>query len=143
MIEAVRRALAEFLAVPLAIVSGFLGLAAVGIATDDARLFEGLRDWLIDVVFTSPEATASLLGHLAGALITLTSITLSLLLIAVQQAAGTLTHAVIDQFLRRRLNQIVFGLFVGASVYTLVVLATVAPDFNPLLSATLALVFAL
>jgi len=61
----------------------------------------------------------------------------------VQQAAGALTHQVYDQFLRRRVNQIYFGFFVGLAVYTLVILATVDQPYNPVFGATVALVLTL
>ena len=45
----------------------------------------------------------------------------------------------LDQFLRRRANQAIFGVFVGVSLYLLVVLSTVGRDFNPVFSATVGL----
>ena len=73
-------------------------------------------------------------------MITITSITFSLLLLALQQSAGALTHDVFDQFLRRRANQVYFGFFVGLTLYSLIVLISVDPPFNPVIGATLALV---
>jgi hypothetical protein len=94
-------------------------------------------------VFGDPESTSQLLGAIAGSLITVASITFSLLLLAVQQAAGAMTHAVIDQFLRRRVNQIFFGFFVGLAINALITLATVDPPFNPVYGATIVLVLAI
>ena len=71
--------------------------------------------------------------------ITITSITVSLLLIALQQSASALTHQVYDQFLRNVQNQIYFGFFVGLSLYALVTLASVGP-LNPVIGASVALV---
>ena len=84
---------------------------------------------------TSPEATGNLLGVIAGGVITVTSITFSILLLAVQQSASSLTFEVFDQFLQRKLNQIFFGFFVGLALYTVGILATVSPNFNPVLGA--------
>ena len=89
--------------------------------------------------FRNAEATSDLLGTIAGSIITVTSITFSLLLLAIQQAAAALTPQVYDQFLRRRVNQVYFGFFVGLALYTLVTLATVNPPFNPVFGASLAL----
>ena len=44
-----------------------------------------------------------------------------------------------DQFLRRRVNQAYFGFFVGLGLYTLVILATVARPFNPVIGASVSL----
>jgi uncharacterized membrane protein len=86
-------------------------------------------------IFADAKATSDLLGTIASSIITVTSITISVLLLAVQQAAGSLTHQVFDQFLRRRQNQFHFGFFVGLALYTLVTLATVGESFNPVLGA--------
>lgn len=69
-----------------------------------------------------------------------TGVIIVFVLLALQQSAGSMTHQVFDQFLRRRLNQLYFGFFVGMALYALITLATVDPPFNPVLGATLALI---
>lgn len=140
--RAVKRALVEFLALPGAIVAGFILLAVVAYAIEqlDITWLAPARTMLARHGFGNATATSTLLGGIAAGLITVTSITFSLLLIAVQQSAAALTSQVFDQFLRRRLNQVFFGFFVGLSLYALLLLATVRPDFNPVLGATVALV---
>lgn len=140
--EPIRRAFSEFLGAPAAIVGGFLLLAALSYVLDKAEpaWLEPLRDVMADHVFGNPESTGSLLGAIAAGVITVSSITFSILLIAMQQSAAAMTHAVINQFLRRRFNQAFFGAYIGVAVYLLVTLATVNPPFNPVIGATLALV---
>jgi uncharacterized membrane protein len=137
-----RRVLAEFMAIPLGIVLGFLVLAFLTNALDHAEVgwLRPLREWLQQAVFADAQATGNLLETIASSLITVTSITFSLLLIAVQQAAASLTSQVLDQYLRRRLNQAVFGFFVGLSLYALLILSTVDDPYNPVFGATLALI---
>lgn len=139
--QTVRRAFVEFLRFPTLIIGGFLLLAAATSALDSARIswLEPLRTTIRVALFRDAEATSALLATIAGGIITVTSITLSLLLLAVQQAAGALTPVVYDQFLRRRANQVYFGFFVGLAVYMLVILATVNRPYNPVFGATLAL----
>ena len=139
-IETVRRALREFLALPILLVAGFLFLAAGVYAVDRGRVswLEPTRAVLEARVFGDARATADLLGTIAAGVITVTSITFSLLLLALQQVAASLTAEVYDQFLRRRHNQAFFGFFVGLALYSLVTLATVNDDFNPVIGATLA-----
>ena len=139
-----RRAFEEFLLVPACLIAGFLVLAALMYWLDrsPAGWLEPGRRLLVARVFSESKATADLLGTVAGALITVTSLTVTLLLIALQQAASALTHQIYDQFLRRRYNQVYFGFFVGLSLYTLVTLATVGP-VNPVYSAALTLVLTL
>lgn len=139
--ETVRRAFVEFLRLPASIIIGFLLLAVVTSLLDFEHIswIEPVRAGIKRHLFSNAQATSGLLATIAGSIITVTSITFSLLLLAVQQAAGALTHMVYDQFLRRMANQVYFGFFVGLAVYTLVILATVNPPYNPVLGATLAL----
>lgn len=138
--DTIRRAFREFLTLPTAIIAGFLALAAASYVLDRTSLAERapVRAALEAHVFGSPGATADLLGTIAGGLITVTSITISLLLLAVQQSSGSMTSEVLDQFLRRRVNQVYFGTFVGLALYALVTLATVSDDFNPVYGGTVA-----
>jgi uncharacterized membrane protein len=140
VLATVRRAFDEFLTLPIAVVVAFLLLAAATYALDRAEIpaLAPAHAALQGLVFGSSKATSDLLGTIASGLITVTSITVSLLLVALQQAASSLTSGVVDQFLRRRLNQFYFGFFVGLSLYALVTLATVTDDFNPVFGATLA-----
>ncbi|HEX6963745.1 MAG TPA: DUF2254 family protein [Lacipirellula sp.] len=143
--QTIRRAFAEFLKIPALIIVGFLLLAAAATAAD-YLLSEGdhpLRGALRQYLFRNGQATADLLGAIAAGVITVVSITFSMLLLAVQQAAGALTHEVYDQFLRRRINQVYFGFFVGLAIYALLILATVDEPFNPVFGAALALLFTL
>ena len=140
-LDAWRVALAEFLGVPTLIITGFALLAYATFVLDRSQ-----ADWLTPVrqllqafVFADVEATASLLGTISAGLITITSITLSLLLISLQQSASALTHQVYDQFLRSWHNQLYFGVFVGLSVYALITLASAGP-LNPVFGGSVALV---
>lgn len=140
--DVIRRAFAEFLAVPALIIVGFILLAAGVYLLDFVRIgwLGPLRDALQSRLFARSETTADLLSTIAGSLFTVTSITISLLLLALQQAASALTHQVFDQFLRRRGNQVFFGYFIGLTLYALLTLSTVSEVFNPVFGATLALV---
>lgn len=68
-----------------------------------------------------------------------TSITISILLLALQQSASAMTAQVFDQFLRRPVNQAYFGFFVGLALFALVTLGTVSETFNPVLGASITL----
>lgn len=143
MLDTIKRAFVEFLAIPTLIIIGFILLAAGTYTLDRAAVtwLDPVRVVLRTRVFTDAGATADLLGTIAGSIITVTSITISLLLIAVQQAASAMTSQVFDQFLRRRHNQFHFGFFVGLALFTLLTLATVDDPFNPVFGASLVLLF--
>jgi len=136
-----RRAFDEFLALPTAIMAGFIVLAALAYVLDaeGVAALRPARQAMQRLVFTTPEAAAQLLGVIASGLITVSALTFSLVLLAVQQAAGSLTFSVIEQFLRRRMNQVAFGFFAGLALYALIVLATTTPAHSPVLGGALAL----
>lgn len=93
-----------------------------------------------DKIFSDPKGTSSLLSAIGGSLVTVSSITITLLLLVVQQSASTMTTRVFDQFLRNHINQAYFGFFVGLALYSLIILSTVAAPFNPILGATIAII---
>ena len=143
--DAIRRAFASFLALPTAVISLFAVLAFLTNRIDhgDPGWLDPIREFMGRHVFGSQDATGNLLSTIAGGMLTITSITFSLLLLALQQSASSMTHDVFDQFLRRRANQVYFGYFIGLTMYTLLVLATVDPPFNPVIGASLALILAI
>jgi|GEM_PF-4996846 len=98
--EEMRRAFDEFLALLTAIMAGFIALAALAYVLDaeGVAALRPARQAMQRLVFTTPEAAAQLLGVIASGLITVSALTFSLVLLAVQQAAGSLTFSVIEQF---------------------------------------------
>lgn len=142
LIERLRRSFSDFLTIPLLVVIGFLALA-FGAHTIDANA--GSRDnwgpiWLLlDRYVGDVDSATDLLETLAGSLITVTSITFSILLLAVQQGASSLTSQVFDQYLRRRSNQVYFGFFVGASLYTVLILVLTTGEHRPVVGGTIAI----
>lgn len=139
MRNAVRRAFREFLALPTAIITAFLVLAVVLDAADRATpgWVQPARQFLQQHVFIDASTTSDVLSAIAAGIITVTSITVSVLLLAVQQSAASMSTAVFDQFLRRRENQLSFGYFIGLGLYTLVTLATVHQHANAVLGASM------
>ncbi|WP_162241587.1 DUF2254 family protein [Methylobacterium sp. Leaf117] len=140
-LNAVKRSFRQFLALPLATVLGFVGLNAVVYLADRSwsggEAPAGFR-WLGDLLGDSA-GLGSLLTTVASSIITVTSITFSLLLIAVQQGSAALTAQVTDQFMARRTNQLYFGYFVGLSVFVLMTLVTNTGFHRPVFGTTLAL----
>ncbi|HTK13578.1 MAG TPA: DUF2254 family protein [Xanthobacteraceae bacterium] len=141
--EAVRRAFKEFLGLPIAMVVCFVVFAGATyivdeIAWSNQNSIASLK-WLARLLGDA-KAIGNLLGIVASSIITVTSITFSLLLIAVQQGASALTSQVFDQFLRRRSNQLYFGYFVGLCVYVLLTLATVSDVHRPIFGALVAII---
>ncbi len=133
----------EFLKVPTLIILGCLVLCVCSNIIDHERfaLLKPLRDFLKINIFNDPKATTALMGTISSSIITVSSLSVTLLLIVVQQTASTMSSEVFDQFLRSRHNQTYFGFFVGLSLYSIIVLATTSDNFNPVFGASLAILF--
>ncbi len=97
-------------------------MLAAGIAVLDAVAAPDafLRD-VARTLVPGPGAV-DFVAAVATSLLTVTSITFSVLTLAVQQTASSLTAVVFDQFLRRTSNQVYFGFFVGLTAFTFIVL---------------------
>ncbi|WFE39834.1 DUF2254 family protein [Micromonospora sp. WMMD998] len=132
------RGLREFAAVPLLVVAGFLLLSVASIVADQTHT-PGVDRFraLIGQVIGRDSATTALQAVATG-LVTVTSITFSVLLLAVQQTAASLSPVVFDQFVRRRSNQALLGFFVGLTLYAYVVVTAVPDDTAPIIGAALA-----
>lgn len=139
------RSFREFLRIPTFMVLGFLLLAIVLYTLDrgDYAWLAPVREVLKTHLFLDPDTTSDFLAAIAAGIISVTSITISLLLLAVQQSAGSMTSAVFDQFLRRRRNQAYFGYFIGLALYCLIMLSTVNDSANGVLGATAGFVLTL
>lgn len=139
-----QRSLKEFFGLPSAVVAGFVVLFAVVYVCDEWLWRQGgpsPSPWLARLLGDA-SAISSLLGTVATGMITVTSITFSLLLVAVQQTAASLSTHVYDQFIQRRSNQFSFGFFVGLSIFVLFTLATAGASHRPVLGAAVSLVMA-
>ncbi|MFI7427673.1 DUF2254 family protein [Micromonospora sp. NPDC049836] len=132
------RGLREFAGLPLLIVAAFLLLAVASIVADQTHTpgVDRFRSLLGQVIGRESATTA--LQAVATGLVTVTSITFSVLLLAVQQTAASLSPVVFDQFVRRRINQALLGFFVGLTMYAYVVVTAVPGDTAPIIGAALA-----
>lgn len=117
-----RWALSEFLGLPLLAMLGLTILAGLAITVDLAptEWLVSLRNSVNSVV--PSDAMASALQTIAPGLLTAISIIFFVMVMAVNQQAGTYTTVVLDQFMQRRLNQAFLGLFVGLAIYVVAVL---------------------
>ncbi|NUS35176.1 MAG: DUF2254 domain-containing protein [Pseudarthrobacter sp.] len=136
-----RRAIAEFLRLPLLITLAFC-IAATGVSILDAAGDPVPLHYLAAAIVPG-EGAVFFVSAVATSLLTVTSITFSVLLLAVQQSANSLTTVVLDHFLRRRANQVYFGFFVGATAFTFIVLGLARPEPAPVYGGALTLLLAI
>ncbi len=111
----------EFLTWPMITLGAWLALSVTVIFLD--RSVESASRALTVVV--SPQAASMLLSTVTPGLLTVVSIVFFVLIMAVQHQSTTYSPVVLDQFLRRRSNQLFFGMFVGLTVYCLLVLGLI------------------
>jgi uncharacterized membrane protein len=91
------------------------------------------------------EAARVLLGTIAGSLITVTGVTFSVTIVALQLASSQFTPRLLRRFVADRANQGVLATFIGTFTYTLVVLRTIrsrdeGPGFVPGVAVSLSVV---
>ncbi|GAA3446220.1 hypothetical protein GCM10018955_56580 [Planomonospora venezuelensis] len=119
----------EFLFTPLLMVLGSVALAAGAVLVDMSS-----PDWPGEVrglflrLFPH-DNLVSMLRVVATGLVTVTTLTLSALLVAISHTATTVAPVVFDQFLRRRANQAYLGYVAGCATYTYLVMAVMRPEW--------------
>lgn len=77
-----------------------------------------------------PESARSLLGTIAGAMISVTGLVFSVTLVALQLASSQFTPRVLQEFLHSRIVQVTLGIFAASFIYSLTVLRAVQGDFQ-------------
>ncbi|HEX4017562.1 MAG TPA: DUF2254 domain-containing protein [Frankiaceae bacterium] len=122
----------------------------VGLTRLDSRIDRRLPNGLTDYLFTGgADAARSVLGAIAGSLITVTSLTFSLTVVTLQLASSQFSPRLLRTFSRDRFVHVTLGLFLATFVYALTVLRTVRSSgggralFVPQLSVTVAYLLAL
>jgi uncharacterized membrane protein len=104
--------------VPLLCLLTGVGLAVEILAIDKASGYHVVRQ----SVTGSAASVQSILTVASSALITLTSVVLSLTLVAVQLAMGQFSPRIVRAILHDRRSQIAVGLFIGTFAYSMTVL---------------------
>ncbi|GJF08676.1 hypothetical protein NGTWS0302_21900 [Mycolicibacterium cyprinidarum] len=124
-------------------------IAGVAIPELDGTLDPAMPQTVAGYLFSGgPDAARELLGAIATALITVTSLTFSLTLITLQLASSQYTPRLLRTFAADRFVQRTLALFLATFVYAITVLRTVrnsaaGPDFVPQISVTVAYLLAM
>lgn len=116
--------------VPACCVLGTILLAAGAIRLDEIGLLEGeaLPRWMR---VEEPESARSMLTAMAGAMITIASLTFSISIVALTLASSQFGSRLLYNFMRERGNQAVLGVLLGTFVYCLLVLPSVQGGVEP------------
>ena len=139
------RVRSSFWFLPAVMAGGAMVLAFATVALD-----EPVTDWLTikwGWTFTGgAEGASSLLGAIAGSMITLAGVVFSMTLVALSLASSQLGPRLLRNFMRDTTTQTVLGTFVATFLYCLLVLRTIRRAdeiaFVPHLSVTLGVLLA-
>lgn len=139
------RAHSSFWFIPALMASGAMLLAVITVALDTE-----VTDWMAHnwgLTFTGgAEGASSLLGAIAGSMITIAGVVFSMTLVALSLASSQLGPRLLRSFMRDTTTQMVLGTFVATFLYCLLVLRTVRRTdeiiFVPHLSVSLGVLFA-
>lgn len=136
---------ASFWFVPAVMAAGAVGLAFMSITLD-----ESVKDWStlgVDWIFSGDaEGAATILGTVAGSMITITGVVFSMTLVALSLTSSQLGPRLLHNFMSDTATQMVLGTFVSTFLYCLLILRTIRraeeASFIPHLSVSLAVLFA-
>ena len=138
---------ANFWFVPTVMVAGAVALSLVTINLDKVAAYD---NWIATLGWTftrGPEGSRAVLSTVAGSMMTITSVTFSITIVALQLASSQFGPRLLRNFMRDRGNQISLGTFIATFAYCLLILRTVngteEQRFVPHISVTVGLLMAL
>jgi uncharacterized membrane protein len=106
----------------LCVLIGF-GISFVTLAIDRAADYQLLPDSLVG----GPEAAMEILTTVAGSMVNLAVLVLTIVLVVVQLAMGQFSPRIVQRLLRDRPSQFAIGLFVATFVHTLLTIREIDP----------------
>ncbi len=136
----------SFWFLPLLMVGGAIALAVATVAVDEAATDEWLQ--ALGWAYTGgAEGASSVLGAIAGSMITIAGVVFSMTLVALSLASSQLGPRLLRNYMRDTTTQMVLGTFVSTFVYCLLVLRTIRRAdeiaFVPHLSVNIGVLLAL
>lgn len=110
--------------IPVLCVLVGMGISFATIALDRANDYQLLPASLVG----GPEAAVAILTTVAGSMVNLAVLVLTIVLVVVQLAMGQFSPRIVQRLLRDRPSQFAIGLFVATFVHTLLAIREVDPD---------------
>ena len=138
---------ANFWFVPTVMVAAAVVLSLVTISLDKVAAYHNQIAALGWTFARGPEGSRAVLSTVAGSMMTITSVTFSITIVALQLASSQFGPRLLRNFMRDRGNQVSLGTFIATFAYCLLVLRTVNgtedQQFVPHISVTVGLLLAL
>ena len=107
--------------IPSLMILGAFLLSSLTIALDERINFAGLKLPLI--YLSQPEGAKTMLGTVAGSMLSVASLTFSIVMVVLTMASSQFGPRLLSNFMRDRGNQFVLGGFLGSFLYSLLVFA--------------------
>ncbi|WP_339755391.1 DUF2254 domain-containing protein [Algoriphagus aquimarinus] len=111
--------------IPGLISLGFLILAALIFSFDLTETGQQVKSDIPWLSIKDPSTARSILGAIAGGIISLTVFSFSMVMIVLSQAASQMSNRVLDKLIGNRFQQIVLGIYIGTIIYTFFLFSTI------------------
>ncbi len=130
---------------PAIIAVGFLLLSWIMIEADFSEWGKALKSNLDWLSLKDANTARTIIATIAGAIISLTVFSFSMVMIVLNQAASQMSNRVLSSMIDNRFQQIVLGFYIGTVVYALFLLSTIrdveSGIYVPALSIYLLIIF--
>ena len=109
---------------PAIIAVGFLLLTWVMIAIDFSDWGKEWKSSLSLISLKDASTARSIIATVAGAVLSLTVFSFSMVMIVLNQAASQMSNRVLSSMIANRFQQVILGFYIGTIVYALFLLST-------------------
>ncbi len=110
---------------PAIIAVGFLLLSFVMLEIDFSEWGKNLKSELNWLSLKDASTARSIISTVAGAIISLTVFSFSMVMIVLNQAASQMSNRVLTSMIENRFQQVILGFYIGTIVYALFLLSTI------------------
>lgn len=110
---------------PAIIAIGFLLLSYAMLYLDFSEFGKKIKSSTKWIAIADADTARSIISTIAGAIISLTVFSFSMVMIVLNQAASQMSNRVLNSMIANRFQQIVLGFYIGTIVYSLFLLTTI------------------
>lgn len=117
---------------PAIIAIAFLALSWGMLEVDFSDFGKQVKSGLSWLSLRDASTARSIISTVAGAIISLTVFSFSMVMIVLNQAASQMSNRVLNSMIENRFQQVVLGIYIGTIVYALFLLSTIRDNSNGL-----------
>lgn len=110
---------------PAIIAVGFLFLSWVMLMIDFSPIGKEIKSGMSWLSLKDASTARTIISTVAGAIISLTVFSFSMVMIVLNQAASQMSNRVLNSMIENRFQQIILGIYIGTTVYALFLLSTI------------------